>query len=186
MKPLRKIPFRTPQGFLTVLAAALVASAVHGQDSRVVSPETFTIRENLAWGVQLLLWPETLENAVIMYGYNLDSACAVIDDDQLLARVQPSDNENESGQSYTVRFFQETTAACDTTSNTSTLEVDDEIATMFAEMVARAVEANNESLYGDDSDLLFSVGRLPGIEEGLEMWTFCGAGERLCELAHGI
>ena len=121
-------------------AVAFAASTAHGQDApgmadvlssatavhydRVISPETFTFKEDLAWAVRSLLRPEeTLGNAIIMYGYDFTNACAAAEDRNLdtpVAHVAPPqlDQINEidlGGQTnglYAVTLYETIHDAC--------------------------------------------------------------------------
>ena len=90
---------------------------------QVVSPETFTFNENVAWATRSLLRPEeTLGNAVIMYGYESRSACddtAVRDMDIPAAlAVQPHLDSIDAGWGgpalpYSVTLFETIADACE-------------------------------------------------------------------------
>lgn len=87
----------------------------------VVSPETFTLHENVAWAVRSLLRPEeTLGNAVIMYGYDFSSACdnpevRGLNTPAVLA-VQPSVDsafdQVEPSSMYSVTLYETVADAC--------------------------------------------------------------------------
>ena len=90
---------------------------------QVVSPETFTFNENVAWAVRSFLRPkETLGNAVVMYGYEFNSACVesalpTLDTPAVLA-VQPRIDTAGTGQVtptflYSVTLYETVADACD-------------------------------------------------------------------------
>ena len=232
--------FRILQAYFAVV---LAASAAHGQVvedkptppeisvhyGQVISPETFSFNENVAWAVRSLLRPEeTLGKAVVMYGYPVDHACDV-DPQQIpdvpaaLALPLRSSTDDvvwaDLDRPYSVTLYKTAGDACgaldfakrlanieSNTLNSITgqrqsdqitfvswyaglrapaaagevlitipgfLPVDNDTAASFAREL-RKIEAGKET----NSSLLFSVGKLPGAGEGLELWAFCDEAER--------
>ncbi len=206
---------------------------------QMISPETFTFNENVAWALQSLWWPdETLGKAVIMYGYDFNSACDAsaarnLDTPAALAIQVPLDSADVDPVK-SVTLYEDVSDACDARevvqqlaktyisssfSEDAGLEDANEGLANFLLTDVRAVSWSPVSGSGDaaidDSELLelvaaeegrtvipgylpvdtstavsiadkiaeierangdsmiFSVGRLPGVGRGIEMWAFC-------------
>lgn len=148
--------------------------------SGVVSPETFTFNDNVAWAVKSLRRPDrALGKAVIMYGYGATSVCEEspqarkVDTHAALA-VQRPDRWNSP--LFSVMFYETVEHACKVWKNPY----------IWAKRIPGYPAGNDttrnfedviDEIHGDGSihydSFIFSVGRLPNIGRGHEIWAFC-------------
>ena len=174
---------------LTILVAALAADTVHAQEDAippkqmvkfesVVSPETFTLVENLAWGARTILYPEKFENTVVMYGYGPKDVCNdKIKFSDATAAIAVSLSQGTASPPYKIAFYETVDNACngefmsvkgDRGADRATIEA-------FASVIAMIAEEDK----GLTELLVVSTGRLPVDEKGLEIWAFC-SGDTFC------
>lgn len=132
-------------GFEMVTASAPAISVHYEQ---VVSPETFTFNESVAWAVQSFRRPkETLGRAVVLYGYDFNSACDVSTARNLaipaVLAIQPHVDTAGPTLPYSVTLYETVDEACDAR------EVVQELANTFT----RWILSNDTGLENADTDL---------------------------------